>query len=145
MGVKAEDPYLEDISDYYIVNQKVTREKDTTLIPVGAIQGVNDVYYIEYQYEIIIKHGKQLQTSINDLWISNSSVDQEILENVFIFEYDYDVVEALGYREHLFRESVSAKRVIVTVTLSMDEPETYEIYQQLVNQQISFEVHFNVS
>ena len=145
MGVKAEDPYLEDISDYYIVNQNLAGAKGTNLIPTGAIQGVNDVYYIEYQYEIIIKHGKQLHASIKDLWITNSSVDQEILENVFNFEYDYNVVEVLGYREHLFRESVSAKRVIVTVTLSMDEPETYEIYQRLVNEQISFEVHFNVS
>ncbi len=140
-SVKAEDPYLEDTSDYYIVDQKLNEKKGNNLVPNGVIQGIHDVYYIEYQYEIIIKDGKQLKSNIEQLWISEAT-DQEMLEKVFIFEFDYEVIGTLDYREHLFKESVSANRVIVTLRVSMEEPETYEIYQELAGKQLSFKVYF---
>ncbi len=139
--VKADDPYLEDTTDYYIVNQKLLNKKGNNLVPNGAIQGKNDVYYIEYQYEIIIKDGKQLGSNIEQLWMSET-LSQEMLEKVFTFEFDYEEIETLDYREHLFKESVTANRVIVTLKVSMEEPETYEIYQELFGKQLSFKVCF---
>ena len=141
-SVKADDLYLEDISDYYIVDQKLTHKKWSNLVPNGVIQGKNDVYYIEYQYEIIIKDGKQLESNIEQLWISGE-ISQEMLENVFTFEFDYEVIETLDYHKHLFKESVSANRVIVTLKVSMEEPKTYEIYQEFAGKQLSFKVYFS--
>ena len=143
-NVKADDAFLEDASDYYMVDQRLTEGNGNTLIPKGAIQGVNDVYYVEFQYEIILKEGKELESSIEQLWISNS-VSQEMLEEIFNFEFEYEEVNTLDYREHLFRESVSASVVIVTLRVSMNEPATYEVFQQLIGRDLSFKVYFSTN
>ena len=143
-GVKADELFLEDASDYYMVDQVLTNSEGNTLVPNGVIQGINDVYYIEYQYKIIIKDGKELLSSIEQLYISNTT-NQEMLEEVFNFEFEYEEIGTLDYREHMFRESVTAKTIIVTLRVSMEEPETYEIFKEIAGKELSFKVLFSTN
>ena len=140
--VQPEENYLKDISDYYIVDQTLISEDNSTLIPRGAIQGAHDVYEIQYEYEVIVKQGKEVYALVEDLWFSRENVNVEDLVNVFDFEFDYNIVETLDYHEHFFKEAVVAERVVITLSISMIEPESYELAKELMSGQLSFEVYF---
>lgn len=141
-SVQKDDVVLDELSDLYIANEVLRSDRNASLIPEGAIQGVNDVYYIEYEYELIVKEGTNVYSDVRDLFMRTSDIDEETLKEVFNFEFTTEVVESLDYTEHLFGETINANRVVVTLTISMNEPETYEIFQQIVGGQLQFEVEF---
>lgn len=143
-NVKDETTYLDNISEFYLVQERLVSETNSTLIPVGTIQGVNDVYYVEYQYELLIKEGTDLNTTVKDLYLRTGDLTQEELEQVFVFDFDYEIEETVEYHESLFAPGVAANRVNVTLRVSMVEPESYEVFQELVGSQMSFEVYFFV-
>lgn len=144
-SIKADDTvYLNDISEFYLVDQRLKNDTNSTLVPVGAIRGVTDVYEIVYQYEVVIKDGTNLHVSIDDLFFSEPGIEREDLDDAFQFRIDKQVVEELTYSEHLFTEKVDAERVLITVTVSMNEPESVELFQQLIGGSLTFEVYFYV-
>ncbi|QMS84628.1 hypothetical protein [Candidatus Xianfuyuplasma coldseepsis] len=137
-----DDLYIDEAGDFYIVEQQLVGEPGQSLVPQGVILGENDVYYIEYGYQVIVKEGMELQVLIEDLLFSNSNVAQEDLEQVFHFDISTTVVETLEYYEHMFSGVDTAQVVDVTVQVSMELPGTYELYQQIVGEQLAFEVYF---
>ena len=141
-SVKSDDVVLDELSDLYIANEVLRSDHNASLIPEGAIQGVNDVYYIEYEYELIVKEGTNVYSDVRDLFMRTSDIDEETLFEVFNFEFETEIIESLDYTEHLFGETISANRVIVTLRISMNEPTTYEIFEQIVGGQLQFEVEF---
>lgn len=141
-SVKKDDVVLDELSDLYIANEVLRSDSNATLIPEGAIQGVNDVYYIEYEYELIVKEGTNVYSDVRDVFMRTSDIDEETLMEVFNFEFTTEVIETLDYTEHLFGETIEANRVVVTLRISMNEPATYEIFEQIVGGQLQFEVEF---
>lgn len=137
-----DDLYIDEAGDFYLVEQQLVGQPGQSLVPRGVILGENDVYYIEYQYEAIVKEGMELQVLIEDLMFSNSNLTQEELEQVFYFDITMTPIEVLDYHEHMFSSVETAQRVEVTVQVSMELPETYELYQQIVGEQLTFEVYF---
>lgn len=138
----SDDVYLDTISDYYLADETLVSKAGSTLIPEGNIRGVNDVYYVEYQYEVIVKEGMELQVMIEDLFFSNTGVSIEDLQSTFRFDISKTVVNRLDYSEHLFGKNEDAERVIITVKVSMVEPESNELYAKLIGGQLTFDVYF---
>jgi len=139
---KTDDVYLNSIKDYYLVDQTLVSNQGSTLVPMNAIRGVNDVYYIEYEYEVVVKKGMDLQVSIEDMFFSKTDISKDDLLNTFDFEVTKTVVEQLGYNEHVLRQSEVAERIMVHVTISMNEPSTRELMDSLVGGQLMFDVYF---
>lgn len=139
------DPFLEDSSDFYLTSQKLQSKNNSTLVPTGVIQGVNDVYFIEYQYELLIKEGTDLHSSVKNLAFNNADLDNETIEQLFNFEFSYEVVETINYHEDLFGAGVDADRIIVTLIITMNEPNSYELFEIIAGNQLSFESYFFVA
>ena len=137
-----DDMYINSVGDFYLVDQHLVSNNNSTLIPVGEIRGVNDVYYVEYEYEVIVKDGMDLSIMIDDLFFTNELVSNEELRDTFQFNITEEVVQQLDYSEHMFGEQELANRVIVHVQVSMSNPETFELMQNLIGGQLSFEVYF---
>lgn len=139
---KPDEVYLNAISDYYLVDEALVSNAASTLVPVGAIRGLHDVYYVEYQYEVVVKKGMELQVSIEDLFFNQNDISQEDLQQTFQFDVTKTVTEELGYNDHLFAQDEVAQRIIVTVRVSMMEPSTNDLYDNLVGGQLMFDVYF---
>jgi len=139
---QSDDVYLNSISDYYLVDQTLISNQGSTLIPLGEIRGVNDVYYIEYEYEVVVKKGMDLQVSIEDIFFSHTDVSREELHNTFNFDITETVVEQLGYSEHLLDQNEVAERILVQVKVSMNEPASQELFSILIGGQLMFDVYF---
>lgn len=139
-----EDNYLDSISEFYLVDEQLVSPEGSTLVPVGAIRAVNDVYYIEYEYEVIVKEGMNINIMIDDLVFTNNLVSDQELQSTFQFEIIEEVVETVEYHDHFLSEEVDANRVNVRVRVSMVEPETYELFTKLINGSLNFEVYFFV-
>lgn len=137
-----DDVFIDSISEFYLVDQRLVSDTNATLVPVGAIRGINDVYAIEYTYEVIVKDGMDLSVMIEDLLFSTGTLDDATLRDTFTFDIEQTIVETLEYNEHLFGQGVTANRIEITVKVSMNEPESYDIYQQLVGGNLQFEVYF---
>ncbi|MCF7926201.1 MAG: hypothetical protein K9L74_01305 [Candidatus Izimaplasma sp.] len=140
--VKDDNVYINETSDSYIINETLISDSKSTLIPSNQVRTVNDVHTIQYEYELIVKDGLVLDAEIIDLVFSNSTVTEANLEAIFNFHIDIETVESLDYSEHLFEGKESAIRVIVSLSISMNEPSTHELYQQLAGGQLMFNVSF---
>jgi hypothetical protein len=138
------DNVLDSISEFYIVDEQLVSPEGSTLVPIGAIRSVNDVYYIEYEYEVIVKQGMDLSVMIDDLVFTNDLVNEQELRNTFQFEIEEEVVDTVGYHDHFLSEETDANVVKVRVIVSMVEPESYELFTKLVNGSLNFEVYFFV-
>jgi len=136
------DVYINDIGDFYMVEQHLVSDSGARLVPVGVIQGVDDVYYIEYQYELIVKDGMDLNVLINDLMFSNELVNYDDLDDTFQFDISKKVLGSVDYAESLFANHEAASRIQITVLVSMMEPSTMELMQALAGGQLSFELYF---
>lgn len=139
-----QDNVLDSISEFYLVDEQLMSPEGSTLVPLGAIRAVDDVYYIEYEYEVIVKEGMDLNVLIDDLIFTNDLVTKQELRNTFLFEIEEEVVETVGYQDHFLSEEVNANRIRVRVRVSMLEPESYELFTNLVNGSLNFEVYFFV-
>lgn len=139
-----QDNVLDSISEFYLVDEQLVSPEGSTLVPMGAIRAVNDVYYIEYEYEVVVKQGMDLNVLIDDLFFTNELVTDQELRNTFQFEIVEEVIETVGYHDHFLSEEVDANRVNVRVRVSMVEPESYELFTKLVNGSLNFEVYFFV-
>jgi hypothetical protein len=137
----SDDVFIDSISDFYLVDQQLVSDTNATLVPIGAIRGVNDVYEIEYTYEVIVKDGMDLNVMIEDLLFSTGTLDADTLRNTFTFEIEQSIIETLEYNDHFFGQGVTANRIEISVKVSMNEPASYEIYQQLVGGNLQFEVY----
>jgi len=62
---------LNELSDFDIVNQNMVNPQGSTLVPSGVIRGVNDVYFIDFEYEVLVKKDMDLQIMIEDLVFTN--------------------------------------------------------------------------
>ncbi len=136
--------YLEDISEFYLINEQLVSGRTSKLVPTGVIRAVGDVYEIVYQYELIIKDGTKLQSKVDDLMFSDSTVSNQQLRDTFNFRFDQTVVESFTYTGDLFEKPVEAQRVLVTLHVTMNAPQTYELYRQIAGGNLNFEVYFYV-
>jgi hypothetical protein len=139
---KDDNVYLNELSDFYLVDQALSNQHGGSLVPLGAIRGVNDVYYVDFEYEIVMKKGMDLQVLVEDIFFTNENVTEEQLLQTFNFDISYTVVEELQESEHFLSETELAERIIVTVSVSMNEPTTYELMSELFGGQLGFEVYF---
>ena len=136
------DILLDSISDYYLIDQKLMSGEASKLVPYGVARAENDVYYVVYQYEVVVRKGMDLQVMIEDMMFSQETVSNEQLRSVFTFDIDEQVVEELHFQENLLGESIDAQRIMITIRISMNEPSTYDLYRQLAGGHLTFEVYF---
>ena len=71
------DDVLASPSDFYLVESKLVSPENATLVPIGTIRSVNNVYYIDFTYELVIKEGLALHSEVYELHFSDSSVSDE--------------------------------------------------------------------
>ena len=140
-----ENVYLDNTSDFYIANETLITDSNKTLIPLNQVRGVNDVYYVTYEYELIIKDGYNIHAVVEDLTFSNQNVTEDTISSTFNFEIDSTTVKSISHSEHLLDQAENADVVVVTVTISMNEPATYDDFTDLVGGYLSFETYFFVS
>ena len=143
--IKEEDMvYLNQQSEYYLVNEALVSPEGSALVPQGAIRGVNDVYYIEFQYVVVVKKGFDLQVLVEDLAFSNEDVLESELHDTFEFDFNVRVVDTIQHSEHFFDSEEAADVVMINVQVRMNEPNTIELYKGLMGGNLAFELRFFV-
>ncbi len=140
-----DDVYLDSPSDFYLANETLQTEQGKTIIPLSQVRGVNDVHYVEYQYEVIVKDGFDLYATIEELAFSQHNLDSDTLNDLFNFDISYETLSNGSYQDSILSQSEDVNTVMVTVTISMNEPSTEELFYQVVGGSLSFEVYFFVN
>ena len=104
-----------------------------TLVPENVVLGLNDVDNVVLTYNV--KLDKELTENLN-----LSVLATDILiggESTYSYLVNIDIVMA----NNLLNNS----NVLVTVTVTLTEPETYEIYEIIKNGEITFDLMFSAS
>lgn len=103
------------------------------LVPAGEAIRDNDIEEVVLTYTVNITEetSKELDllVEVNNILIGGDSTYSDLV-NIEI-EQDSD--------------TVNNSSVLITVTVTILEPSTYEIYSQIVNQNISFTINFDAS
>lgn len=141
-ATNSDDVYLNELSDFYLVDQKMTSNDGSKLVPEGVVRGVNDVYHVDFEYEVVVKKGMDLQVLVEDLLFTNELVTEEELQETFYFTVNQKVVEELEASDQFFGGNEEAERVVVTISVAMNQPQSYESFQHLIGGQLTFEVYF---
>jgi|GEM_PF-3675232 hypothetical protein len=132
------DDVLASPSDFYLVESKLVSPENATLVPIGTIRSVNNVYYIDFTYELVIKEGLALHSEVYELHFSDSSVSDEELREIF----NFDITQSTSNELNTLVSNGDYQSVIVNVRVSMNQPQSEELMQQLVNGQLTFEMYF---
>ena len=115
-----------------VVNVTASAPSGKVLIPAGQVLGVNDVNEIVLQYNVNLT--KELQSDLT-LAVTASNVliggdaTNAGLVNIAITP----------------NQNINSSTVSVTVTVTLTEPTTAEIYNAIINDDITFDLTFNAS
>jgi hypothetical protein len=109
----------------------VTAPEGKVLVPAGVVMKANDVDSIVLKYQV------SLDKEANEDLLLSSWV-----ENVMIGESSDLADELVNISIELEDSTVNAKTVEVTVTITLNEPATQDIYNEIINQDITFRIFF---
>ncbi|MEC9485827.1 MAG: hypothetical protein UMR38_08200 [Candidatus Izemoplasma sp.] len=140
-----DDVYLNNPSDFYIAQETLVSEQNKTIIPLTQVRGLDDVHYVSYQYDVIVKEGYTLYAQIEDLGFTQGNLDTETLERLFNFDVTYETLSDGTYNKTLFSQAEDTETVRITVKVSMNEPQSKTIVYQLVGGSLTFETYFFVN
>ena len=116
-----------------IVSVNTEDEFGKTLIPDGAVLGENDVYNYTITYHVRLNKYKE-EPMILNVRESNVKIGGETLHSELV-----NIVIILD------KSTVNVQNVLVTVIISLLEPPSKEVYDVIVNKQISFDLIFSAS
>ncbi len=103
------------------------------LVPAGVVLKANDVEEIVLAYNV-----KLDQTVVSALNLDVQSSNVEIGgDNTYASLVNIDISLASG--------TVNGSDVLVTVTITLDQPATFEIYSLIANQAITFDLTFTAT
>lgn len=103
------------------------------LVPYGYALGLNDVETIELTYSLTLDQEAvvdlDLNITVSDILIGGSTTNSELI--------NFDITQS-SY-------TINTNTVDVTVTISVTNPDTYETYLEIMNQEITFTLTFEAS
>jgi hypothetical protein len=119
------------------------------LIPMNAFKGSNDVYYYQYEYDIIFNKDGSLVINIIDIMTDS---DLENLSEHFNFFISLDETDFYSNQDTLtimltegnayYNEVLEVFNFKVFITVTMNEPDSLSAKEALANQALNFSVHF---
>lgn len=132
---------ITEVNTYQLLTQNLVTENDKNLVPKGSILGVNDVEEIVFEYQVFVQTDFEIDYSVNNLGIGDYEIDQDLV-HLFNFDFAKVVVKKDSIQTDLFTDDQEGDIVKVTLKVSMNQL-TYEQYQLLANQPLSFDVIFS--
>lgn len=108
----------------------VAAPEGKVLVPAGVVMKANDVDSITLKYQV------QLDKEANEDLILSSWIEDLTLAG------SKELAELINVEIELGESTVNADAVEVIVTITLDEPETKEIYEQVINGEIAFNIFF---
>ena len=136
------DLYLSENDQVIILNDSLKPKNNQTLIPLGAIQKSNDVYEVVFKYEIFIDEEFDVELLIDDLTFSTGNLSSEELGELFNFSVKYVEQSDQNFNNGLFNSNKTAKKVEVFITISMNEPTSFDQYQIVSRGNLNFKASF---
>lgn len=136
----SQDVFLDGNTPTFIVDQKLSTNSNQTIVPLGSILKVGDVTSVQYTYEVILADGYSLEAHLSQLTLSNDMLDSDTLSSLFNFSFE---IEDLGYSEAsngLLQAPSEGINYLVTLTVTMNMPESELVYNSIAGAQISFNV-----
>ncbi|MFH5882606.1 hypothetical protein [Liberiplasma polymorphum] len=119
------------------------------LIPMKAFKGSNDVYYYQYEYDIIFNKDGSLVINIIDIMTDS---ELENLSEHFNFFISLDETDFYSNQDTLtimltegnayYNEVLEVFNFKVFITVTMNEPDSLSAKEALANQALNFSVHF---
>ncbi len=104
-----------------------------TLVPAGVVMKSGDVDEIVLTYNVKLDQ-EALEALVLDVQSSNVQIGGSSTNSGLV---NIDI--------SLAASTVNAADVLVTVTVTLDEPATYEIYSAIANETITFDLTFTAS
>ncbi len=135
-----ENNVLNQPSDFYLINSTLKSNEDVKLVPITSVLGKGDVHYVTFQYELLVKEDLMLNAQVLNLSFSNNNITEEELQKIFNFDI---TMQTVNEQTNIFHEE-NYQKIIVNVQVSMNEPDTVELMNKLINENLSFEMYFYV-
>jgi len=125
-----------------IVNESFRENDSLNLIPINAIEKVNDTKYLTFRYEVEVSKNYDFSASIDQIYVNNSDEYSEELLELFIVDIMFSKVEDTGLKSIVGFDGQDTETYNVFVILAMNEPEDYEQYKLITSNNISLDFVF---
>jgi hypothetical protein len=122
-------------SDQYVITKKLSGPSGVNLVPVGAIRGVNDVYYLDFTYDVYVKENLQLNVEVSNLSFSNKQITEEELQK--IFNFDITLQNVIDDQKNYLGNDTYVHKVI-TIRVSMNEPDSMELMENIIGGKLTY-------
>lgn len=138
------DNYLKESEQVIVIKDQLNSNSDKNLIPLGCILSVGDTYYVDYYYEVEVANGLDFDTVIDNIhFIKGDNIYEN--NDLFNFEISYQVVSEFDNTVNVLLNAHSNMTYLVKVTVSMNEPLTEEVFNNVINSKLYFDVAFIAS
>lgn len=141
---QVKDDFLENENQFIMYNETLKAENNEKLIPVTAIRKVGDVYEVTFQYEIVHTKNYELDIAVSNLHITNKSISEERLSEIFTFDITKSLPESHQINKGIFQSSLEGENTIVTITITMAEPNSKTEFLNISGNQLFFDVIFTI-
>jgi hypothetical protein len=138
------DYYLEQEKDIIQVNEMLQLNGEKNLIPLTAVLKQNDTYEIVYQYEVFYQEDYAFDVLVDSLAYSVEGLEEQRLNELFNIDVQVDILDHQLYDDNVLFDDVFASKAIVTISVTMNEPNTVNEYKTLVLGQLYFDVNFSI-
>ncbi len=108
--------------------QSISAPQGKRLVPQGAILGINDVDEIYYTYFVDVEEGKNLDVTVSRAFFEKNEIIYEDTYGLLDFDINLEII--------------SDSQVRVSVTVSLNMPDTQELAEMIYGSHASFQLHF---
>lgn len=135
---------LDQDGELYQITEN-TNQSNKTLIPTGAILGVNDTYTLTYTYQVYVEKGVDLSSEVlNIKWGEHLLTDIDA-ENVYRFDVSVDHIKDVQISQGLFTENTTGELVEITVNITMNDVENIHDLMSNYGDVLTFDYVLTVS